>query len=89
MRCKPQDLAVIIKSARPQNIGKLVTVIKVSTFPSMDWECRSEGSPLLGMCEFTRSIKSGRVVNFLDSQLRPLRTDETPARVIRELTEKQ
>lgn len=89
MNCKPGDLAIVVKSRHPANLGKIVHVgsryaIGDSHIVSLDsdpviWLCHTTGSPLhwsgaLGI-EVVRS-DSGPIP---DSCLRPLRPESAPA----------
>ena len=68
MRCKPNDLAVIVGCVvHTENNGKLVTVIRHSWLPGFDWYVESAGSPLLGRLGYSTGS------NCLDCNLRPIR----------------
>ncbi|MBP0714838.1 hypothetical protein ABXK61_16150 [Burkholderia sola] len=65
MNCKPGDLAFVIASTIPQNIGRIVEVIAWSGEMQM-WECRSRDPMLLKSGEFLTE-------HFCeDSRLRPI-----------------
>ncbi|PYE23141.1 hypothetical protein C7410_10836 [Paraburkholderia silvatlantica] len=72
LRCQPGDLALVVRSASQNNLGKLVLVEKYH--PDLDrWEVR-----LLGGHQFGTGLKSGAPmfsdrVGFRDSSLHPLR----------------
>lgn len=94
MNCRPGDLAIVVRSKTPTNIGKIVQVLRRhatgdSHIVSLDsdpviWLCHTTGSPLhwsgaLGI-EVVRS-DSGPIP---DSCLRPLRPDGAPAAALRD-----
>ena len=79
MNCKPGDLAFIVRSDFPENIGRIVRVVAASgnwTYASgtyFNWEVAVIGSPLTGN-------KDGRYVKdtagiIPDSFLRPIRPE--------------
>jgi hypothetical protein len=64
MRCKPGDLAVIVKGdAGDNHVGKLVTTVRL--FDADSWVCNPR---LLGF--------DGRGIAWLDSALRPIRPSD-------------
>ncbi|MBR8344680.1 hypothetical protein [Burkholderia ambifaria] len=65
MNCKPGDLAYVIASTIPENIGRVVEIVKWSEYMRM-WECRSRDPMRLKSGEFLTE-------HFCeDSRLRPI-----------------
>lgn len=69
MNCKPGDLAVMVRSDFPENIGRLLRVIVADSWDGHDWSCEA-------CCRVMTSRgwrKAGASVLALDSDLRPIR----------------
>lgn len=86
MRCRPNDLAVVVRADNPVNVGALVTVVRYSAeLDEPAWVVRSEGRGLAGW-EFLNGERLGesRAQEAIcpDAWLRPIRpqtdADETP-----------
>lgn len=82
MNCKPGDMAVVIRSVVPANMGLIVTVVKASIsshssgLPS--WECKPAWPVVMVTTDMRRwpaSVELGRIP---DAWLRPIRPPETP-----------
>lgn len=76
MRCRPGDLAVIVRSDIDGNLGRLVEVIgpvPIDVPGEPAWVVRSHGAPLFTACNDSRMVAWAR-----DSWLRPLRPDADP-----------
>jgi hypothetical protein len=74
MRCKPGDLAIIVRARWPENLGALVEVLARSEHVDRDWFIRSIGRPLTGTDEDGR-IGTATEGHIMDSDLRPIRGD--------------
>lgn len=75
MNCKPGDLAYIVASDFPENIGAVVEVVKLAPpdppFPQ-EWECRP-CSLLLGWDDKTGRVSlSSSSIDVCDISLRPI-----------------
>lgn len=71
MNCKPGDLAFILAghSVFPENIGKVVRVIKRSEHAELDWFIKSEG----GLLKTTVGLMAES--NCVDRALSPIRPE--------------
>ena len=77
MRCKPGDLAVIVRPRHQENLGALIEVLHIEGDHDGEplWWVRSLGGPLVRGVR-TRSLAyEGRI---RDSALRPIRPDADP-----------
>ena len=72
MRCKIGDRAFIVKSLFLANVGRIVEVVDYDR-GELDWEVRSEGSPLRGVSRLTGDSITGPRLCISDSHLRPIR----------------
>ena len=82
MNCKPGDLAFIIRSDFPENIGRIVRVVKyagVATFRRAGtlylWVVEAQGSPLRGKWLNSGVISSEFTSLAPDADLRPIRPE--------------
>lgn len=69
-RCKPGDLAVVVRCDIPENLGKVCTVLEAANLPQLAW-----------VVEFPRPIRwlggaFATVGVAYDSLLRPLRDND-------------
>lgn len=80
MNCKPGDMAVVTKAARPENVGLIVEVLQLADpqdHPSGLWAWRIKPA-------WPIRASDGRLVGRLDipyhpdAWLRPIRPPETP-----------
>jgi len=80
MNCKIGDLAIIVRGyVSEEHVGRVVRVIGVSPMPD-SWICEMTGAP--GM-RVDGTI--GQTGDIQDSRLRPIRGDEQPNEIVREL----
>jgi len=73
-RCKPGDLAVIIRAARPENRFRLVEVLGLWPASEPTWVCRMVGAP--GIAERASGPpmpREAQEANVPDANLRPIR----------------
>lgn len=81
MRCRVGDIAVIVGSGNPQNIGKFVEVLRPSDDSTPEipqWECRAttilHGYDFVGnVCMRECTVMPGSLVDVDDQDLRPIR----------------
>ena len=87
MNCKPGDLAVIIKTDYPVNLGKIVQCLEhVIDFEGEDaWVCVTSGSPCFGIDWTTNEERFDRITECPDAWLRPIRGNEEPTEETKEL----
>ena len=72
--CKVGDLAVVIKSDFPENVGILVNVLAAHPFYVAEWYVEVLGRAVAGHAgEMSRAGAGGRKVRCADSALRPIR----------------
>lgn len=81
LNCKPGDLAVVVRSDFPQNLGKYVTVVCLANqedydmpLDSGDWDCQPR-SAMWGWdnAEKTQASIGDDVMGINDAELRPIR----------------
>lgn len=76
MNCKPGDLAFIVRSDFPENIGRIVRVIKLINDDPPRWHVVLEGSPAKA---YYKTPPHERVPategQICDSNLRPIRPE--------------
>jgi hypothetical protein len=77
MKCKPNDIAVILESEFPENVGQFVTVIKLSPDEAGAWLCKPMAPGR------TRNIETGEIIendtsecSIDDVRLQPIRGDK-------------
>ena len=82
MNCKPGDLAFIIRSDFPENIGLIVRVVSWggmlrhrSGGALSLWNVEAQGSPLRGKWLSSGVVSSERVSLVPDQDLRPIRPE--------------
>jgi hypothetical protein len=83
MNCQPGDLAFIVRSSNPENLMKIVDVIKpydpadcgivVSDESRQVWLCESRGSPLVWSDQAGVAFLRGMAGPIPDECLRPIR----------------
>ena len=85
MRCKIGDLCVVVNSIYPENIGKLIVIVKSSELPHRDWivEYCSDFTARWFNCKSTVYLRKGETTNKSDSDLRPIRDQEGDDEMIR------
>jgi hypothetical protein len=85
MNCKPGDLALVVRSTIPENLGKIVHVMQafnegdlgvISLDKGHLWLCEAAGSPLLMRGALSLAIKHLQKCPIPDHCLRPLRPGE-------------
>lgn len=86
MNCKPGDLAIIVRSKSPSNVGLIVQVIDghspldtgiVTTDAARQvWHCESQGSPLTWELEYSIGTLRRRNGPIPDECLRPIPKQE-------------
>ena len=88
MNCKPGDLAYIVASQLPENIGRAVEVLHPSE-PILEapaWIIRVTGRPLAGLDD-KGNVGYAQMTRHLDSCLRPITgpsaTDDTETEIVR------
>lgn len=86
MNCKPGDLAIVVRSKIPSNVGLIVQVIGghspldtgiLTTDSSCQvWHCEAQGSPLTWELEYSIGTLRRRNGPIPDECLWPIRDDE-------------
>jgi hypothetical protein len=75
MNCKPNDLAIIIQSEHPDNIGRIVHIDEAYDHAldgAFRWAVSTVGAPLVGYDGLTDRIVTTRVGCIEDYMLRPI-----------------
>jgi hypothetical protein len=91
MNCKPGDLAFVISDDFPENVGRMVSVLRrvPDTFLQSNllcWEVEVAGSTPLRVYERDKvSIGSAMVCGTYDYQLRPIRAPGITTEEVKEL----
>ncbi|MGS1056674.1 hypothetical protein [Burkholderia glumae] len=75
LRCRPGDLARIIKSNNPMAVGRIVIVDRFDDEHGR-WLTTLLGEPILGIGILSGRPKVSSKLFFADSSLAPLRDDE-------------
>lgn len=78
MNCKPGDMARVVKSRFPSNVGLIVEVLtsEIDSEGKPGWKTKPAW-PCFGILDGVLSFSSD-VTWFDDDQLRPIRPPETP-----------
>jgi hypothetical protein len=86
MNCKPGDLAVVVRSKTPANMGKIVRVVQpyepgqsgivLRDFDGFVWLCDTAGSDLVWDSAWGCGLEYRRSGPVPDACLRPLRPGE-------------
>lgn len=89
MNCKPNDLAIVVQSEHPDNIGRIVHV-DGPYLPAVDgafrWACSSVGAPLVGCDPYTGNNIQCRIGCIEDYMLRPISGTPVHDEVTEEIT---
>jgi hypothetical protein len=80
MNCKPGDLAVMIRSSHPLNVGRLFEVLDKYRCDPGEWRCRALSRVTDTDCG---PAKAGVVVWADDAGLRPIRPNEGEDEILR------
>ena len=84
MRCRPGDLAVFVRSVNPENIGRIVTVVRLANGAERPWQHEpgpawivTSPTPLIALCaDGTR--RPARTGATYDHCLHPICGDRPP-----------
>lgn len=86
MNCKPGDLAIVVRSKTPSNVGLIVLVrhghspLDTGIIPTAQsrqmWHCEAQGSPLTWSLEYSIGTEQRRNGPIPDECLRPIRDDD-------------
>lgn len=77
MNCKPGDMAWVIRSSIPENIGCIVEVLGPSGIPDYEWSIRFQSVRRL-ILSGDGSLDSGTQCLHADRWLRPIPNDGIP-----------
>lgn len=83
MRCRVGDLAVVIRAHHPENLGRLVKVLRLCANHSETWVIETLGSRFVA--DVGGNLWTGEHALALDTSLRPLRDDEGTDETLRNL----
>ncbi len=84
MNCKPGDLALVVRSTIPENLGKIVHVMQafnegdlgvISLDKGHLWLCEAAGSPLVMNNALSHGVRHLKLCPIPDHCLRPIRSD--------------
>lgn len=84
LRCRPGDLAIVMKCGVPERIGLLVRVIERCADGKRDWLTRIEGNGVVAAGVNTGRVALRRMALMDDSNLTPIRGQETLRRRARQ-----
>lgn len=78
MNCRQGDLAIVVKSNHPINIGRIVDVLGPSSLFPDEWLCRGVNGPLRGFLSDGSIDDIDPRIFISDSHLRPIRPEPDP-----------
>lgn len=78
MRCKVDDLVVVVRSAREENVGRLGRIACVSPIAPFDWVVMPARTFLAVNHRSRMLVEASNGTAMLDEQLRPLRDEPGP-----------
>jgi hypothetical protein len=76
MNCRKGDLAVMVHSEFPENVGTMYRVLTLDRWDSGDWKCEA----LTSVATDEGRLAPGSTVWALDADLRPIRDPGDDAR---------